>query len=59
MKITGNLYSDRRIPLVRPSVKMLPINFLSYIDGMNPSIKLFNGLVDAPIKNLMKNQYIF
>jgi hypothetical protein len=43
--ITDDQYSNRRILSVMPSVKMLPTNVLSYIDGMNPSVKLFNGVV--------------
>jgi hypothetical protein len=43
--ITDDQYSDRRIMSVMLSVKMLPMNFLSYTDGMNPSVKLFNGVV--------------
>lgn len=40
-KITDDQYSDRRIP----SVKKLPINCMSYTDGMILSIKLFNSIV--------------
>jgi len=43
--ITDDQYSNRRILSVMPSVKMLPTNVLSYTDGMNPSVKLFNGVV--------------
>jgi len=39
--ITDDQYSNRRIP----SVKMLPMNCVSYTDGMNPSVKLFYGIV--------------
>jgi hypothetical protein len=40
-KITNNQYSDGRIP----SVKMLPMDFVPYTDRINPSVKLFNGVV--------------
>jgi len=43
--IIDDQYSNRRILSVMPSVKMLPTNVLSYTDGMNPSVKLFNGVV--------------
>jgi hypothetical protein len=36
---------DRRILSVMLSVKMLPTNCVSYTDGINPSVKLFNGVV--------------
>jgi hypothetical protein len=44
-RITDDQYSNRRILSVMPSVKMLPTNVLSYTDGMNPSVKLFNSVV--------------
>jgi hypothetical protein len=40
-EITNDQYSDGRIL----SVKILPTNCMPYTDGMNPSIKLFNGVV--------------
>ena len=39
--ITDDQYFDRRIL----SVKMLPTNCVPYTDGMNPSVKLFKGVV--------------
>jgi hypothetical protein len=30
---------------VRPSVKMLPTDYVPYIDRINLSVKLFNGVV--------------
>ena len=41
MGITDDYYSERRIP----SEKFLPINCVSYTDEINPSVKLFNGVV--------------
>jgi len=45
-RITDDQYSGRRIPSVMPSVKMLPTNCVSYTNRMNPSIKLFNGVME-------------
>jgi len=45
MRITDDQYSDRRILSVRPSIKILLMNCVSYTDGMRLSIKLFNGEV--------------
>jgi len=36
---------DGRIPSVMPLVRILPKNCMPYTDGMNPSVKLFNGVV--------------
>ena len=41
MGITDDYYSERRIP----SENFLPINCVSYTDKINPSVKLFNGVV--------------
>jgi len=43
--ITDDHYSDGQIPSVRQSVKMLPMNCVPYTDGINPSVKQFNGVV--------------
>jgi len=43
--ITDDQYSDGRIPLVVPSIKMLPMNCVSYTDRMHPLVKLFNSIV--------------
>jgi len=40
-EITDDQYCDGCIL----SVKILPMNCVSYIDKMNPSVKLFNGVV--------------
>jgi hypothetical protein len=40
-RITDDQYSDRRIP----SVNILPTSCVYYTNGMNPSVKLFNGVV--------------
>ena len=45
-RITDDQYSGRRIPSVMPSVKMLPTNCVSYTNRMNPSVKLFNGVIE-------------
>jgi hypothetical protein len=46
MGITDDQYSGRRIPSVMLSVKMLPMNCVSYTDGINLLVKLFNGVVE-------------
>ena len=43
--ITDHQYYDKRIPSVRLSVKMLPTDCVPYTDRINPSVKLFNGVV--------------
>jgi hypothetical protein len=45
MGITDDQYSDRHVPLVMLSVKMLPMNCVFYTNRMHPSVKLFNGVV--------------
>jgi hypothetical protein len=45
IKITDDQYFDRLIPSMMLPVKILPINCVSYTDGINPLIKLFNGIV--------------
>jgi len=45
-EITDDQYSDERISLVRPLGKMLPMDFVPYTDGINPLVKLFNGVVE-------------
>jgi hypothetical protein len=45
MGITNDQYSNKRIPSIRPSAKTLPTNCVSYTDGSNLSVKLFNGVV--------------
>jgi hypothetical protein len=43
--IFDDQYSDRRILSVKLSVKILPMNSVSSTDGINSSVKLFNGVV--------------
>jgi len=43
--ITDDQYSNGWIPSVRPLVKILPTDCVPYTDGINPSVKLFNGVV--------------
>jgi hypothetical protein len=43
--ITDDQYFNGRILSVRSSVKMLPTDYMPYTDGINPSVKLFNGVV--------------
>lgn len=44
-EITDDQYFDVRIPLVRPSIKMLPMVCVPHTDGMNPSVKMFYGVM--------------
>jgi len=43
--ISNDYYTDGRIPSVRPSVIILPTEFMPVTDGIIPSVKLFNGVV--------------
>jgi hypothetical protein len=43
--ITDDYYTDGCVPSVRPSVIISPTELISIIDGMSPSVKLFNGVV--------------
>jgi len=45
IKITDDQYFDRLIPSMMLSVKILPTNCVSYTDGINSLIKLFNDIV--------------
>ena len=44
-EITEDQYFDGQIPSVRPLGKMLVTDFVPYTNGINPSVKLFNGVV--------------
>jgi hypothetical protein len=44
-EITNDHASDGLIPSAMPSVKVLLTVFVPHTDGINPSIKLFNGVV--------------
>jgi hypothetical protein len=43
--VTNDYYTDRRVPLVKPSVIILPTEFIPVTDEISPSVKLFNGVV--------------
>jgi hypothetical protein len=45
MGFTNDWYTDGRVPSVRPSVIILPTNFIAFTDGISPSVKLVNGVV--------------
>jgi len=49
--ITNDRYFDRRILSVMLSVRILPTNCVSYTDGINLSVKLFNGVVVHVLEN--------
>jgi len=40
-------------PSMSPSVKILPMIFVPHTDELNPSIKLFNGVVSKSIDRLL------
>ena len=44
-KITDKRFTDRAFPLVIPSVINLPTEYVSYLDGKIPSVKLLNLVV--------------
>jgi hypothetical protein len=45
MSFTDDWYTDGRVPLVRPSVIIVPTDFIAFTDGMSLSVKLVNGVV--------------
>ena len=49
-EITDSHDSDGIIPSKIPSVILLPTVFVPYIDRINPSVKLFNGVVNKQNK---------
>jgi hypothetical protein len=46
MGITDDQYSNKQILSVMQSVKCFPTNCMSYTDEINPSVKLFNGVLE-------------
>jgi hypothetical protein len=45
MGFTDDCYTDGRDPSVTPSVLLLPMDFITVIDGISPSVKLDNVVV--------------
>jgi len=45
MGFTDDWYTDGRVPSVRPSVIIVPMDFIACTDGISLSVKLVNGLV--------------
>jgi len=43
--ITDDYYTDGRVPSVRPSIIISPMEFIPVVDGISPSVKVFNGVV--------------
>jgi len=39
---------------VRPSIIILPMDFMPYTDGISPSVKLFNGVVQGYVYLFLK-----
>jgi hypothetical protein len=54
--ITDDQYFNGQISSVRLSVKILLTNCVPYTDEMNPSVKLFNGIVRPILSRRNKNQ---
>jgi hypothetical protein len=50
MGVTDDYYTDGRVPLVRPSVIISPTKCIPVTDGISPSVKLFNGVVEPPTR---------
>jgi len=46
MGFTDDYYTDGRDPSVTPSVLFLPTDFISVTDGISPSAKLYNVVVN-------------
>jgi histone deacetylase 1/2 len=47
MGVTDDCYTDRRVLSVRPSVIISPTDFIAVADGISPSVKLVNGVVEV------------
>jgi hypothetical protein len=43
--VTDDHYTDGRVPLVKPSVIILPTEFIPVTDGISPLVKLFNDVM--------------
>jgi hypothetical protein len=46
MGFTDDCYTDGRDPSVTPSVLLLPTEFIDVTDGISPSAKLYNVVVN-------------
>ena len=46
MEFTDDCYTDGRVPSVSPSVLFSPTDFIAVTDGMSPSVKLDNVVVN-------------
>ena len=47
MEVTDDWYTDGRFPSVSPSVIITPTDLIVVTDGISPSVKLFNGVVNV------------
>jgi hypothetical protein len=45
--VTDDYYTDGRVPSAKPSVIISPTAFIPDTDGISPSVKLFNGIVNV------------
>jgi hypothetical protein len=46
MGFTDNCYTDGHVPSMRPSGIISLTDFIPVTDGISPSLKLFNGVVE-------------
>ena len=44
---TDDYYTDGRVLLISPSVIISSTEFIPFTDGISPSVKLFNGVVNG------------
>jgi hypothetical protein len=46
MEITDDCFTDGSLPSVKPSVFFSPTDLIAFTDGINPSVKLDNVVVN-------------
>jgi len=57
MGFTDDWYTDGRVLSMRPSVIIVPTDFIAFTDGMSPSVKMVNGVVHVHdrVENVVKH----
>jgi hypothetical protein len=58
MGFTDDCYTDGRFPSVSPSVLLSPTDFIAVTDGMSPSVKLDNVVVNSMIASLLQLEFL-
>ena len=53
--ITDDYYTDGRVPSMKPSVIISATELIRVTDGISPSVKLFNGVVNKQNKAINNN----